>query len=169
MARMDWTRTFVEASGLRPTASEAFMPIRPTPMAAPSAARPTCRLPLISARGSDILVLFYYLFTGPGDQTRANRRRTSFVHGRGLLFLLLTHQQREDSRQQHENHRLDETHDELQEIKWNREQPAQARDESGHRFQHGFPSKIIAVQTKTEGNRAKQNGDYLYAAYREEN
>jgi len=29
MARMDWTKTFVEASGLRPTASEAFMPIKP--------------------------------------------------------------------------------------------------------------------------------------------
>ena len=47
MDRIDWTRIFVDATGLRPTASEAFAPIKPTPMAAPSAARPTCILPVI--------------------------------------------------------------------------------------------------------------------------
>src|SRR5437899_2459269 len=49
MARIDWTRIFVAAPGLRPTASDAFMPINPTPMAAPSAAKPTWTFPLSSA------------------------------------------------------------------------------------------------------------------------
>jgi hypothetical protein len=40
-------QNLVEATGFRPTASEAFMPIRPTAMAAPRAARPTSRLPVI--------------------------------------------------------------------------------------------------------------------------
>src|SRR5215475_3517132 len=48
MARIDWTRIFVEAPGLRPTAPEAVMPIKPTARAAPSAAKPTCMLPIIS-------------------------------------------------------------------------------------------------------------------------
>ena len=37
----------VAAPGLRPTASDAFMPMMPTARAAPRAARPTCRLPVI--------------------------------------------------------------------------------------------------------------------------
>src|SRR4051812_19607575 len=46
---MDCTSTLVAAPGLRPTASEAFAPIRPTPRAAPSAANPTWRFPVNSA------------------------------------------------------------------------------------------------------------------------
>src|SRR5215472_123129 len=49
MARIDWTRIFVAAPGLRPTASDAFIPMKPTPRAAPSAANPTCTFPLSSA------------------------------------------------------------------------------------------------------------------------
>src|SRR5512136_1043781 len=61
MARIDWTKIFVAAPGLRPTASEAFMPMKPTPRAAPSAARPTCRLPVSSARIgiNDILTISF--------------------------------------------------------------------------------------------------------------
>src|SRR3974390_1637079 len=49
IARIDWTRIFVPAPGLRPTASDAFIPMNPTPRAAPSAAKPTCMFPLSSA------------------------------------------------------------------------------------------------------------------------
>jgi hypothetical protein len=37
------------------------------------------------------------------------------------------------------------------------QQPTQAIDQLGHRFQHVFPGKDIPVQTKTEGNWTKQN------------
>src|SRR3954453_16360997 len=54
MERIDCTSTFVDAPGLRPTALEADMPIIPTLMAAPKAAKPTwmfppTRLPIVSA------------------------------------------------------------------------------------------------------------------------
>ena len=39
--RIACTRIGVAAPGFRPTASDAFMPMKPTPMAAPRAARPT--------------------------------------------------------------------------------------------------------------------------------
>src|SRR6185436_14307350 len=48
MARIDWTRILVDASGFRPTASEAFMPMIPTAIAAPIAAKPTCRFPFMT-------------------------------------------------------------------------------------------------------------------------
>jgi hypothetical protein len=35
MDRMDWTKTAVDAVGLRPPASGAFMPVKPTPIAGP--------------------------------------------------------------------------------------------------------------------------------------
>ena len=42
-----------EAPGLRPVASAALAPTKPTPIAEPSAARPICKLPVIS-----LLLLF---------------------------------------------------------------------------------------------------------------
>ena len=36
-----------EAPGLRPVASAAFAPTKPTPIAEPSAARPICKLPVM--------------------------------------------------------------------------------------------------------------------------
>jgi hypothetical protein len=49
MARMDCTRIFGAAPGLRPTASEAFAPIIPTAMAAAKQATAMWRLPVTSA------------------------------------------------------------------------------------------------------------------------
>jgi len=37
-----------EAPGLRPVASAALAPTKPTPIAEPSAARPICKLPVMS-------------------------------------------------------------------------------------------------------------------------
>src|SRR3954447_12541557 len=45
MERIDCTSTFVDAPGFRPTALEADMPIIPTLMAAPRAAKPTWMFP----------------------------------------------------------------------------------------------------------------------------
>src|SRR5215469_14605471 len=108
MARMDWTRTFVEASGFRPTASEAFMPIKPTPSAAPSAARPTVKLPVIS-------LLFLSLQLLPFARSSRN---LSFDRARSRRFFLLTNQQRKHRCQQHEHQRLNQAHQEFQEIEW---------------------------------------------------
>src|ERR1700678_4457917 len=57
-----WTRIFVEAPGLRPTASAALKPTRPTPMAAPRQPRPPWMLPVISAI-TDVMLssLFWWI------------------------------------------------------------------------------------------------------------
>src|SRR6188768_944977 len=47
MARIDCTMIFVDAPGFRPTAMDAAVPIRPTLIAAPNAARATWILPVI--------------------------------------------------------------------------------------------------------------------------
>src|SRR5215467_4463939 len=154
MARMDWTRTFVEASGFRPTASEAFMPINPTPRAAPSAARPTVKLPVIS-------LLFLSLRLLPFARSSRN---LSFDRARSRAFFPLTNQQGEHSRQQHEHQRLDKPHQQFQEIKWDRHQPAKAGDQPGHGFHHVFSGKDVAVETKTQRDRPEQDRDNLEAA-----
>src|SRR5258706_15927457 len=51
--------TLPNARGLRPTASEAFIPTSPTPMAEPRPQRPTWMLPLISANMGVIVVMYY--------------------------------------------------------------------------------------------------------------
>src|SRR5437899_12853038 len=76
--RMDWTKIFVAAPGLRPTAVEAAVPIKPTPTAAPAAARPTWMFPpnmlplLKSATANngtiDIYPSFLWLLVGFEDQ-----------------------------------------------------------------------------------------------------
>src|SRR6187200_1472960 len=90
MARIDWTSTFVDAPGLRPTASDAFIPIIPTAMAAPKAANATCKLPVIVS----------ILSSGFYDR---------------VLFVL-TQQEREHRSQQHEHQRLNQPHEQLQKI-----------------------------------------------------
>src|SRR5262245_26252301 len=90
------------------------------------------------------------------------------VRSRRRLGLMLANQQRENSRQQHENQRLDQTYQQLQKIKWNRYQPAEARDKPGHGFQHVLTCKNVAVETKTQGDRTEQNGDDLQTTDYEE-
>src|SRR5580692_2343376 len=55
------TRIFVAAPGLRPTASAALKPTRPTPMAAPRQPRPPWMLPVISAITWVIVVCALFL------------------------------------------------------------------------------------------------------------
>ena len=56
----------VQEDGAPITASEAFAPMKPTPSAAPSAARPTWRFPLISARMVAMFMMFPFGFVFPG-------------------------------------------------------------------------------------------------------
>ena len=50
-----------EAPGLRPVASAALAPTKPTPMAEPSAARPICKLPVM------FVCYVISFFDGPHD------------------------------------------------------------------------------------------------------
>src|SRR5690606_13249528 len=56
---MAWTRTLPEAAGLRPTASAALKPMRPTPRAAPRRPNALVILPVISAMS--MVVVFIVL------------------------------------------------------------------------------------------------------------
>src|ERR1041384_702460 len=100
MNRLDWTKILVAAPGLRPTAVDGAVPIKPTPMAAPAAAKPTCRFPFTSSRLHQLPVtmatLTYCVLS-------LCTRRTC------VWLLMLAHQQREDRRQQHEDQRLHQT------------------------------------------------------------
>jgi hypothetical protein len=54
-------RMGVAAPGLRPTASDALDPISPTARAEPTAARPMCTLPAISAM---VVMFMVFVFLG---------------------------------------------------------------------------------------------------------
>src|SRR5579863_10205852 len=112
IARMDCTRIGVAAPGLRPTASEAFIPMKPTPRAAPSAARPTCRFPLISAN-IGINILFPFLFVAQRLPRLNTVKPPKFLMMRLAVrvFLIMRHDQHSENRgQEHEHQRLDDSH-----------------------------------------------------------
>src|SRR5438552_9150730 len=146
MARMDWTRIGVAAPGFRPTADEAPMPIKPTPTAAPSAAKPTCTFPFISAKTgiNDIYVFLSFFSPAPARSTvEPVKSLKSMV--RFSVPLFLTYHHGEDRRQQHEDQRLDKTNQQLHEIKWNRQQPAEVRNQTGHRLHDVFPREDVSI------------------------
>src|SRR5688572_392482 len=159
MARIDWTRIFVEAPGLRPTAVEAAMPINPTLIAAPSAANATCTLPVIWVVLS--------LCRVPQARIPTSIALLS-VRGRMSGVLVLTNQEGEDGGQQHEDHRLHETDQQLHEVERHRQQPAPPRDERSHRLQHVLAGEHVAVETKAERHGPEQNRHDLQAPGGEE-
>ena len=155
MARMDWTRIFVAAPGLRPTASEAFMPIKPT-----ANGRAKRRQTNVQASQSYQYLPFLSARRLPRSNTvEPPKIRHSIVRARGSFSLMLTNQQSEDRGQQHEDQRLNQTHQQFQEVERNRQQPAEAGNQRGHGFQHVFPGKDVAVETKTQRDRPEQNRD----------
>src|SRR6267143_5555410 len=93
MARMDWTRIFFAAPGLRPTASEAFMPLTPTPKAAPSAAKPTCTFPVSSANIgiNDIYIFLSLLFSAAPAIEHGQAVEILKTNGQRLHALLHVH------------------------------------------------------------------------------
>ena len=94
-----------------------------------------------------------------------SRRSPSFTRARppGLL-LVLADQQREDGGQQHEDHRLDQPHQQFHEVERHRQQPAEARDQRGHRLQHVLAGEDVAVETEAQGDGPEQDRDDLQAA-----
>src|SRR5882762_5961809 len=107
--RMACTRIGVEAPGLRPTASAPFIPMKPTPIAAPSAARPTCRLPLISANiGVNIVFLSLLSQRLPRLNTVKPPKSHNLLMCPFVSFFMLANQQRENGCQEHEHERLNQ-------------------------------------------------------------
>src|SRR5882762_8686767 len=173
MARMDCTRIFVAAPGLRPTASDALAPIRPTPMAAPSAANPTWIFPVIPS--ANIGINDIYMFTFLCFSQRLPQLNTvqplKFLMMRFMPFVVFTNQQCEHRSQQHENQGLHDTYQKLHEIKRDRnnDRANPARNQIRHGLQHVFTRENIAEQPKAKRDRAKQNRNYFEDAHHNEN
>src|ERR1035438_2563425 len=115
IARIACTRILVEAPGLRPTASEAFMPMNPTPMAAPSAAKPTCRLPVTPSANIGINISSYLSLAQrlPRLNTVKPLKFIKSVGRASRLLVVHAHQHGEHRRQQHEHQRLHNSHQQL--------------------------------------------------------
>src|SRR5438552_18603640 len=106
------TMTFPNAPGLRPTASEAFMPTSPTPLADPRPHNPTDRLPA-TATSPNIGVNMFFLSsfsTAPAvDHGQAAEISKSMVMFFAVFFFVRANQRRKHGGQQHEHKRLNQT------------------------------------------------------------
>ena len=129
------------------------LPINPTPMAAPSAARPTCKL-----AGHRVCPF-------SSEHQLVRRRQPARMR---RLFVVLTDQQREDGGQQHEDQRLHQPDQQLHEIERNRQQPAQARNHRGHRLEHVLAGEDVAVEPEAQRDRPEEDRHDLEAAGSEE-
>src|SRR5271169_598917 len=142
---MPWTRIFVEAPGLRPTASAALKPTRPTPMAAPRQPRPPWMLPVISAI-TGIMFCIFVVGGLPPSARLARSRRERVGSMRGLLVLIVpvpvvadeanvyAHEQREDER-------LHESDQKLEEVEWGGKAPLL---HAAHRMHEALAAEYVA-------------------------
>src|SRR5215813_1610230 len=109
------------------------MPIRPTLIAAPNAAKPTCKFPVI------------YLTSGCAHlQSQAEINYFLSVRGYLSFRLMLANQHGKNGGEQHEHQGLNNSHDQLEKVKRNRYQPSEPRDKLGHCFQQIFPGENVA-------------------------
>src|SRR5215470_14258521 len=116
------------------------MPMRPTAMAAPNAARPMCKFPLISSCSPSS-------WAPKTEQVNRSNLKSGALDG----FLVLTNQQGEHCSQQHENQCLNYAHKQFHKVKRNRQQPSEFGDKRRHSVQHVLARKNIAVESKTQG------------------
>src|ERR1035437_3753127 len=160
IARIACTRILVEAPGLRPTASEAFMPMNPTPMAAPSAAKPTCRLPVTPSANIGINICSYLSLAQrlPRLNTVKPLKFLNSVCRLPRFFVVHADEHREHGSEQHEDQCLDDPHQQFHEIERHGYQPAKSRDQPGHRFQHVLPGKYIPIETEAERDGPEHDG-----------
>src|SRR5580693_4928334 len=119
MPRMAWTRIFVEAPGLRPTASAALKPTRPTPMAAPRQPRPPWMLPVISASTECMVMCLFFVGCrrprsghGPGGKGSVGRVLVFLV----VLVAVVAEEADVDAHEQREHEGLDEADQELEQV-----------------------------------------------------
>src|SRR5439155_919730 len=78
-----------------------------------------------------------------------------------LAFLMHADQPGEYGRQQNEDESLNESDQQFHEIKGHRQQPAQARHQVAHRFEHVLARENVAEQTETQGHRAEQDREHF--------
>src|SRR6267154_1551513 len=78
--------------------------------------------------------------------------QSSMVRG-FVAFFVLADEHGEHGGQQHENQRLNKSDEQFHEVKWNGRQPAKARDEFGHGFQHVFAGENISVKPEAKRDR----------------
>src|SRR6266567_3187144 len=119
--------TFPKAPGLRPTASEAFMPTSPTPIAEPNPANPTWMLPLICANtGVNIYASFLSLYQQlPRLNTVEPLKSFESMLFLRVLLLVRANQCREHGRQEHKHKGLNQPDQHFQKVKWHRKQHAE--------------------------------------------
>ena len=118
-------------------------------MAAPSAARPTCKLPVIRCPSQL-----------PSQST--------FVRTPRCLFVMLADQQREHRRQQHEHQRLNQTRPAIPGNRTESAPASRCRGTARHRLEHRFAGEDVAVEPEAQRDRPEQDRDDLQAAGREE-
>src|SRR5215472_428270 len=74
-----------------------------------------------------------------------------------LSLVMLANQHGKHGSQKHEDQGLNESHEQLHEIKRDGQQPAKARNQLGHRFEHVFTGENIAVKTEAQRDRPEKN------------
>src|ERR1041385_1828423 len=174
------TMTLPNAPGLRPTASEAFMPTRPTPIAEPRPHNPTERLPATDASASIGVNMFFlssFFSTAPAvDHGQAAEISKSMVMFLAVLFFMRANQGRKHRRQEHEHKGLNQADEDFQEIKWHGQQraengprPGRVVDHIGHGFQQIFAGENVSVETETQRDRAERDGNQFEKTHQKEN
>src|SRR3954471_5158506 len=114
-------------------------------------------LPPISASNGSIIFSFWVVFhQRPPREPRSDRRNCLVVRALPVSRFMLRNEEREDGGQEHENERLNEANQQLQKVKWNRNQPGERRNHVAHRLEHGLTGVNVSEQSKAEGNRPEQ-------------
>src|SRR6476620_11814790 len=108
--------------------------------------------PMSASNGSIILLSVFWFCSAASAETTVIAAEILM----GRLGVVTRNQHGEHRRQEHENKGLDETDQNFHEIKWDRQEPGQRRDNVGHRFEHDFARINISEQTKTQRDRPKQ-------------
>src|SRR5208283_1425434 len=162
MPRMPCTRIFVEAPGLRPTASAALKPTRPTPMAAPRQPRPPWMLPVISAITGIIVVcvLGWWIAAvralhGPGG------KGTGSVRGllvRFVLVAVVADEADVDAHEQREHERLHESDEKLEDVERRRKAPFL---HAAYRVHEALAAKDVSEKSQRQRNRPERDRDDL--------
>ena len=143
MARIDWTRILRRRAGI---ASHRFRSLHADETHAEGRAE---------RRQTDVQVSADFCQQGIATFPSLSGSAAAIEHGQaaeidfsvmrrlGRLFLMLAHQHREHRRQQHEDQRLDEAHQQFHEVKRNRQQPAEARNQVDIVSNMFSPAKIL--------------------------
>src|SRR5262245_61685398 len=155
--------TFPNAPGLRPTASEAFIPTRPTPMAEPRPHKPTWILPLISANIGVTITFPFFCFVVAQRLPRLNMVQP-LKFFRSVLLLMRAYQRCEHRRKQHEHKGLNQTDENFQKVKRHRQEdrehslgPRGMLNRPRQRLQQVFTGKNVSVEPEAQRDRPKPN------------